>query len=86
MVSKLDEDLYFMKVSLNECGMHLSPEETKGYLSYMEEKMKAKQIDLRASAMIGKLPESKIPTIMEHYRVRLFDELYFEHGIEEEDI
>lgn len=36
--------------------------------------------------MVGKLAESKIATILEHYRVRLWDELFFEHGIEEEDI
>ena len=86
MVAKLDDDLYRMKVSLNECGMYLSREETTEHLKAMEEKMKAKKIDLQASVMVGKLAESKIATILEHYRVRLWDELFFEHGIEEEDI
>ena len=41
-IAKLDEDLYIMKVSLNECGMTLSSEETTALIKDMEEKMKAK--------------------------------------------
>ena len=55
MVAKLDDDLYRMKVSLNDCRMDILPKMMEFHIRQMEQRMKDKQIDLQASAMIGKL-------------------------------
>ena len=54
-VAKLDDDLYRMKVSLNDCRMDILPKVMEFHIRQMEQRMKDKQIDLQASAMIGKL-------------------------------
>ena len=54
-VAKLDDDLYRMKVSLNDCRMDIPPKVMEFHIRQMEERMKDKRIDLQASAMIGKM-------------------------------
>ena len=82
----LDSDVERRKIRLSDGDMHLDKEETMLHLNRLEELKKAKMIDLQADVALKRLQPQHVPVIMEQYRLRCLDALYFETGIEEEDL
>ena len=66
--------------------MHLSKEETTKYLNQLETLKKQKLEEVQRDVEAKKLAPHSVPVIMEQYRVRILDKLYFDTGIEEEDL
>ena len=85
-IAKQEHDIAERKFRLSHGDMHLSREDTTRYMAQLDAANKAKLAELQRDVEAKKLPPAHVAAIMEQYRVRILDKLYFETGIEEEDL
>ena len=85
-IAKQEQDIAERKIRLSHGDMHLSREDTTKYLAQLEALKKQKLAELQREVENKTLPPQHVPVILEQYRVRILDQLYFETGIEEEDL
>ena len=65
---------------------NLSKEETFEYMKKIEEEKVDSMAQIQIAVSAKKLPPQMAPMLMEMHKLRAFDKLFFETGVEEEDI